>query len=383
MTTSAASSPCRCVTISVRSRTMPINFYQRSALAIAVAACFPAAGYAAGVARVDFAVGNVTAVAPSGRTRALARGSEIEVGDTVNTQQGRAQLRFQDGAYMSLQPETSFKIDEFRFTEQGGGKDGVVMSLLKGGMRTITGLIGRTNRQNYKFRTAVATIGIRGTEYAVRYTNSIEVFCAGGAIEIQNEAGTLVLGTGQGGFVQNPKVEPQRSDERPFLPPTAASGTEAPQEELADPVNPIQESLPPALLTGKITASWAAARLNSVNAFTSVPVEFDAAGTIIGLDDGGGTSLIGTSTSIRDGTDGIVSWGRWTNGVTGGTGIYGGKDTRGAPLHGVAGLPTPNMPTGTASYSMIGATPPSCDTGCGVTLNSSSLFVTFDTSRVD
>ena len=89
---------------------MPMNFCQRSAVALAVAACFPTAGHAAGVARVDFAVGNVTAVAPNGRTRGLTRGSEIEVGDTVNTQQGRAQLRFQDGAFMSLQPETSFKI---------------------------------------------------------------------------------------------------------------------------------------------------------------------------------------------------------------------------------------------------------------------------------
>jgi hypothetical protein len=362
---------------------MPINFYQRSALVIAVAACFPAAGHAAGVARVDFAVGNVTAVAPGGRTRALSRGSEIEVGDTVNTQQGRAQLRFQDGAYMSLQPETSFKIDEFRFAEQGGGKDGVVMSLLKGGMRTITGLIGRANRQNYKFRTAVATIGIRGTEYAVRYTNSIEVFCAGGSIEVQNEGGTLILGSGQGGFVPNAKQEPQRTEERPFLPPTAASGSEEPQEELAAPVNPIQQSQPPVLLTGKITANWAAARQTSVNAFTNVLVEFDGTGTIIGMDDGSGTTLIGTSTSIRDGTDGIISWGRWTNGVTGGTGIYGGLDTRGAPLHGVAGLPTPNMPTGTASYSMIGATPPSCSTGCAATLNSSFLTVNFDISKVN
>src|SRR5688572_18971087 len=187
---------------------MPATFSQRSAIAIAVAACFPMAGYAAGVARVDFAVGNVTAQGTDGRTRPLQRGAEIEVGDTVNTRQGRAQLRFQDGAFMSLQPETSFKVEQFRFTENGAGNDGIVMNLLKGGMRTITGLIGRANRQNYKFRTEVATIGIRGTEYAVRYTNSIEVFCAGGAIDIVNEGGTLVLGTGQGGFVQNPNQEP-------------------------------------------------------------------------------------------------------------------------------------------------------------------------------
>ena len=144
--------------------------------AIAAAlAVFPAAA-AANVARVDFAVGNVTAVSADGRTRPLTRGSEIEVGDTVNTQQGRAQLRFEDGAYMSLQPETAFKIEQFRFVEKGQGGDNIVMHLLKGGMRTITGLIGRANRQNYKFRTEVATIGIRGTEFSVRYTNSIEVF---------------------------------------------------------------------------------------------------------------------------------------------------------------------------------------------------------------
>jgi hypothetical protein len=362
---------------------MPTTFCQRSAMAIAIASCFPAASYAAGVARVDFAVGNVTAQAPDGRTRALTRGSEIEVGDTVNTQQGRAQLRFRDGAYMSLQPQTAFKVEQFRFTENGGGNDSIVMNLLRGGMRTITGLIGRANRRNYRLRTEVATIGIRGTEYAVRYTNSIEVFCAGGSISVENEGGTLVLGSGQGGFVPNAKQEPQRTEERPFLPPTAASGAEEPQEQLAAPVNPIQESQPPVLLTGKIIGSWAAARLTNVQAFTNVLVEFDATGTMIGLDDGRGTSLIGTSTSIRDGTDGIISWGRWTNGVTGGTGIFGGLDTRGAPLHGVAGLPTPSMPTGSASYSMIGATPPSCDTGCSATLNSSSLLVTFDTNRVD
>src|SRR5688500_3526316 len=267
MTTSAASSPCRCVTISARSRTMPINFYQRSALAIAVAACFPAAGHAAGVARVDFAVGNVTAVAPSGRTRALARGSEIEVGDTVNTQQGRAQLRFQDGAYMSLQPETSFKIDEFRFAEQGGGKDGVVMSLLKGGMRTITGLIGRANRRNYKFRTEVATIGIRGTEYSVRYTNSIEVFCAEGAISVENEAGTLPLNSGEGAQVLSADAAPIKTDEPPVLLPQPTT------LRLDEPVNPIQVVMPPvAVPVGKFTGAWAAAQLANVAAATGVTI---------------------------------------------------------------------------------------------------------------
>ncbi len=362
---------------------MPSNFYQRSALALAVAACFPGFGYAAGVARVDFAVGNVTAVRADGRSRALSRGSEIEVGDTVNTQQGRAQLRFVDGAYMSLQPETSFKVDEFRFAENGAGKDGIVMNLLKGGMRTITGLIGRANRQNYRLRTAVATIGIRGTEYAVRYTNSVEVFCAGGSISVENDGGTLVLGAGQGGFVQDPKHEPQRTEERPFLPPTAASGSEEPQEELAQPVNAVQESLPAAIPAGKITGSWAAAHRTSVNAATGITIELDPNFGLIAFEDGSGTNLPNTSTTVLDGSDSVISWGRWVNGITGATGIYAGKDTRAVPLHWVAGLSTPNMPTGTANYSMIGATQASCSPNCNATLNSSWLTVNFDTKRVD
>lgn len=362
---------------------MPINIYQRSAMAIAIAACFPMTGHAAGVARVDFAVGNVTAQSADGRTRTLARGSEIEVGDTVNTQQGRAQLRFQDGAFMSLQPETSFKVEQFRFTENGGGNDSIIMNLLKGGMRTITGLIGRANRQNYKFRTEVATIGIRGTEYSVRYTNSIEVFCAGGVISVENEGGELVLGTGQGGLVISPKEEPRRSEERPFLPPTAASGGQEPQEELAAPVNPVQESLPPVVFAGKFTGSWGVAYRTTVDSAANATIELDPTSGLIAFDDGrAGTILPGTSTALRDGGDSIISWGRWVNGITGGSGTFAGKDTRLAPLHWVAGLPTPSMPTGTASYAMIGATPPSC-TGCaGATLNGSSLLVNFDAASV-
>ncbi|MGH8739681.1 MAG: FecR family protein [Burkholderiales bacterium] len=341
------------------------------------------------MARVDFAVGNVTAQGADGRTRALRRGSEIEVGDTVNTQQGRAQLRFQDGAYMSLQPETAFKVEQFRFTENGGGSDNVVMNLLKGGMRTITGLIGRANRQNYKFRTEVATIGIRGTEYAVRYTNSIEVFCAGGAIDIVNEGGTLILGTGQGGFVQSPTQEPKRTDERPFLPPTAASGTQEAQEQIAPPVNPVQESQTAALLTGKFTGNGAFSHRFFNEASIDRQVELDADGILIALDSTEGPLSIGgavaeplseslTPTQRRAGNDGIIAWGRWISGVPNGQIFSGDLATQGA-FHYVVGLPATNMPTtGVATYDMIGATTPTFTSGISsASVNSSSIEVDF------
>jgi hypothetical protein len=349
-----------------------IRHFKCKTLSVALALFPPAAS--ANAARVDFAVGNVTAVSADGRTRPLARGSEIEVGDTVNTQQGRAQLRFQDGAYMSLQPETAFKIEQFRFVEQGQGGDNIVMHLLKGGMRTITGLIGRANRRNYKFRTEVATIGIRGTEYSVRYTNSIEVFCAEGSISVENEGGTLPLNSGEGAQVLSAEAAPTKTDAPPSLLPTPTT------QQLAEPVNPIQELMAPvAAPVGKFTGAWAAAQLSNVGVATGVSIEQDGTGALLAFEG----NLLSTSAAVVDGSNGI-SWGRWTNGIVGGTGAYAGADTRAAPLHWVAGLPTANMPTGTASYAMIGATPPSCSPLCtSAVLDRSSLSVDFSNATVN
>jgi hypothetical protein len=308
----------------------------------------------------------------------------------VNTQQGRAQLRFQDGAFMSLQPETSFKVEQFRFVENGGGNDGIVMNLLKGGMRTITGLIGRANRQNYRFRTDVATIGIRGTEYAVRYTNSIEVFCAGGSIDIQNEGGTLVLGSGQGGIVRDPKQEPQRSEERPFLPPTAESGQQEPQNQISPPPNPVVDSqTQTAMLVGKREGNAAMSQnmlFDNPLGGENVSFELDPQGRLLALDAVEGVALgIGTAQPVSDGNDGIIAWGRWLAGTPTGNGNPAGFDlaTEGA-LHYVVGLPVTNMPvTGTATYAMIGATAPSFDgTITSAKLDGSALKVDFGWSFV-
>jgi hypothetical protein len=43
------------------------------------------------------------------------------------------------------------------------------MNLIEGGFRTITGLIAKQNPSDYQMNTPVATIGVRGTEYAVYF----------------------------------------------------------------------------------------------------------------------------------------------------------------------------------------------------------------------
>ncbi|HWY23269.1 MAG TPA: hypothetical protein VNX47_00020, partial [Nevskia sp.] len=51
--------------------------------------------------------------------------------------------------------------------ETQNGASRAFFSLLKGGFRSISGLIGKLNHDEYRVSTPVATIGIRGTDYLV------------------------------------------------------------------------------------------------------------------------------------------------------------------------------------------------------------------------
>jgi len=141
-------------------------------------------------ARVDFAVGSVTAVGQDGRMRALGKGAEVMTGDRVETAAaGRAQLRFTDGAYVSLQPNTTFEVRDYHFTGRTDGSERGVFGLLRGAFRTVTGLIGRVNRGAYQIQTPTATVGIRGT---------------GGVIALLDDGTLRVTGTSGTWFINKP-----------------------------------------------------------------------------------------------------------------------------------------------------------------------------------
>jgi hypothetical protein len=115
---------------------------------------------------VLLAVGEVSAQGADGVSRALKRRSEIFEGDTLSVEQGaRTQLRFSDGSLLSLPESSQFRVDEYRFNADEPDGERAIYTLLKGGMRTLTGAIGKKDPQSYRVNTPVATIGIRGTAY--------------------------------------------------------------------------------------------------------------------------------------------------------------------------------------------------------------------------
>ena len=195
----------------------------KRALPLMAVFCLPAAhAVQAPAGGVFSSVGEVKAINPQGVARPLSKGAKIDQGDTIHTApNARAQIRFSDGAMVALQPESQFRIDEYQFSGKADGQEKGFFSLIKGGLRTLTGWVGRSNRDNYKLSTAVATIGIRGTGYTVFITpgNELQASVGEGAIAIYNTAGELLLRSGESGIVSGPNNAPRRLETLVHLPP--------------------------------------------------------------------------------------------------------------------------------------------------------------------
>ena len=149
--------------------------------------------------RIIMVSGEVTARDSSGSSRQLRRRDQIFVGDTVFTGAAAStQIRMVDTALISLKESTEFTIVAYRY-ERNSATDVSTIALLQGGFRTITGVIGRQNKEAYEARIGdLATIGIRGTDYEVVITPVGEVITGvyDGGTTISNDAGSLDLGFG-------------------------------------------------------------------------------------------------------------------------------------------------------------------------------------------
>src|SRR5882672_7370285 len=114
----------------------PDPFRPTSSRLILLVVCALYAGQlCAAAGRVDFASGGTTLSGADGRQRPLTRGAELDKGDTVRTDAaGRAQIRFADGAYVSLQPNTEFSIKDYNFDGKTDGSERGFFSLARGAM---------------------------------------------------------------------------------------------------------------------------------------------------------------------------------------------------------------------------------------------------------
>ena len=154
--------------------------------------------------------GEINAVDSSGARRRLVDGGAIYPGETVETgTAARGVLAFRDDSRLTLGATTRFRVDSFVYDDKNPTEGKFLVSLLRGSVRALTGLIARANNRNVGFATATATIGVRGTGLDMDCDESCSFFSWLGTIEVNptnpGQGGGLsalqVLSAGQGLFV--------------------------------------------------------------------------------------------------------------------------------------------------------------------------------------
>jgi len=130
------------------------------------AAALPSANVAARAGTVKSVVGQVF-VERAGKLIEIKSGDGIEVNDKlVSKADSATSVVLRDGTVISLGAASSVGLPTYQFnaTNQEGS---VLMNLLGGSLRVVTGLIAKTNPAEFRVKTATSTIGVRGTDFIV------------------------------------------------------------------------------------------------------------------------------------------------------------------------------------------------------------------------
>jgi len=202
------------------------------------------------IARVAFLRGQLSATDKHKKTRQVFVGGPLYEGETLKTGSSSfAVLAFKDKSRITLNTDTVFEIKKHHYVKDKPETSSALMELFRGGLRAVSGLIGRKNKKAYQMRTPVATIGIRGTGYDIQcegdcvnaavnaYVSPLEkIFSLAiknahaaldgdgmyahvwdGAIELKNEASSKMLDKTQVAFLKNSTSEPVILRSVPFF----------------------------------------------------------------------------------------------------------------------------------------------------------------------
>ena len=146
--------------------------------------------------RIIMARGDVKAISGDGVIRQLKRRDSIYSHEMIKTgEKSKVQIRFIDNALLALKENSELNIKAYVYSEVNEKDNQVLMELVTGGFRTLTGKIGKGNKEAYKVDTPVASIGIRGTLYDVQI--SFDKILAGvwkGGISLNTPQGKFDLG---------------------------------------------------------------------------------------------------------------------------------------------------------------------------------------------
>ncbi|WP_225783659.1 FecR domain-containing protein [Xenophilus sp. Marseille-Q4582] len=111
--------------------------------------------------------GEVRLLRADGRTEIAQPGDGVSQVDRIQTgAHSGASLRLRDGTVLVVGPQSQLDLKQYQFnaTTHDGN---ILLSLLQGSMRMVSGLIAKKQPEAVRIDTQTATIGIRGTDFIV------------------------------------------------------------------------------------------------------------------------------------------------------------------------------------------------------------------------
>jgi hypothetical protein len=135
-------------------------------LVVFSALAFAAHAHAAEAGKVLFAAGSVQIA-----DRAGAEGAVVQEGELLTTgDDGFLYIKTADNGLFILRPKTRARIAAYHIDKANPANTRVKLELLSGVARSKSGEAVKLARQNFRFNTPVAAIGVRGTDFTV-YTD--------------------------------------------------------------------------------------------------------------------------------------------------------------------------------------------------------------------
>ncbi|AXA94092.1 FecR domain-containing protein [Massilia sp. YMA4] len=128
--------------------------------------------------------------------RPVAVGDAVQEGDELATgRQGFVYVRTVDGGLLVLRPESRARVVDYKVDNVNPANTRVKLELLSGVARSVSGEAVKKARQNFRFNTPVAAIGVRGTDFTV-YTDeqTSRVTVLSGAIVVSGFVGDCMPG---------------------------------------------------------------------------------------------------------------------------------------------------------------------------------------------
>jgi hypothetical protein len=173
-------------------------------------------GFAVDHAAAQEAIGAVSRIQGEGSgmrggaTRSLGPNASVFLNEVVSTgKAARLEITFKDNTQLTLGENAKLTLDRYVFDPAAGR--GTIKFRLVGAFRFISGQVSKLAGSNVSVTTAVATVGIRGTEFwgGPIDDQALGVFLIEGAVRVSNAAGARILNRpGQGTNIATRGVAP-------------------------------------------------------------------------------------------------------------------------------------------------------------------------------